>query len=131
MPPNSPQQPLLIYYKTTLGISFLIIGAIALAFSIWMAVQSQAFSALALLGLIILVFGVFCLNRPYFLLESRQITVYNLLGMEAKRYTFESWEYVKADSKRIYIDDNGITKKVAVAPWLVKTDDWTAVRNLL
>ncbi|NJM98635.1 MAG: hypothetical protein HC800_17090 [Phormidesmis sp. RL_2_1] len=76
-------------------------------------------------------FGFYCLNRPYFLLEPRQLTVYNLLGLVSKRYTFDSWDVVKADSRRIYIDDAGITKKVPVAPWLVKPDDWLAMRKLL
>jgi len=73
----------------------------------------------------------FTAKRPYFLLEPRQLTVYNLLGTVTKRYSFESWDVVKADSRRIYIDNAGITIKVAVAPWLVKSEDWLAMRQLL
>lgn len=76
-------------------------------------------------------FGCYCWRRPYFSLDTQRLTVYNLLGMEKKRYTFDSWEFVKADSRRIYIDDNGITKKVPVTPWLVRREDWAALRSLL
>ena len=131
MSPNRLQQPLLAHYTTTLGISLLTVGAIALLVSVGMAMQSQGSFLLVIFGLLFLFLGVYSLNRPYFLLEPRQLTVYNLLGMKKKHYTFESWEFVKADNRRIYIDDNGITKKVPVAPWLVNTEDWRTMRNLL
>ncbi|MEL6468108.1 MAG: hypothetical protein AAFQ74_00135 [Cyanobacteria bacterium J06623_4] len=131
MQSNSAQQHLTAHYKTTLGVFFVVSGALILVFSVWSALQGQFSPALGILGLVLFVFGFYCLHRPYFLLEPRQLTVYNLLGMATKRYTFESWDFVKADSRRIYIDENGITRKVPVAPWLVKPDDWMRVRKLL
>lgn len=86
---------------------------------------------MSLLGVLVILFGFYCLHRPYFLLEPRRLTVYNILGVVKKEYTFDSWDVVKADSRRIYIDDDGITKKVPVAPWLVKADDWLAMREML
>ena len=86
---------------------------------------------LVAMSVLLFLFGFYCLRRPYFLLEPRQLTVYNLFGLVTKRYTFTSWEVVKADGRRIYIDDGGITQKVPVAPWLAKTDDWLAMRKLL
>ncbi len=135
MQPNRSEHHLTAYYKITLSLFFIVSGGLGLAGSLWIAFQAQGpvFQAVlsALLFLSIVLFGIYCLNRPYFLLEPRQLTVYNLLGIVTKRYTFESWDVVKADSRRIYIDDKGITKKVSVAPWLVKTDDWLAMRKLL
>ncbi len=123
------------YYKITLSLFFLVSGGVGLLASLWFALSAQSISFQPILGallfLSVVLFGVYCLNRPYFLLEPRQLTVYNILGIATKRYTFESWDVVKADSRRIYIDDQGITKKVPVAPWLVKSDDWTAMRKLL
>ena len=102
------------------------------AYYTWSATQvGDGLSPFVGLAVVFFGFGCYCWQRPYFLLEPQQLTVYNLLGMEKKRYTFESWEFVKADSRRIYIDDNGITKKVAVVPWLVRSDDWAIVRRLL
>ncbi|WP_038016073.1 hypothetical protein [Synechococcus sp. PCC 7335] len=132
MQPADSSQRLMAYYNKTPGVLFLAGGMVGTAYSLWSATQ-VSISLLPLAGLAIgfFGFGCYCLQRPYFLLEAHQLTVYNLLGMEKKRYTFESWEFVKADSRRIYIDDNGITKKVPVAPWLVKRDDWAAMRSLL
>ncbi|MGD1898054.1 MAG: hypothetical protein ACFB16_13995 [Phormidesmis sp.] len=132
MQPNRPQQNLTAYYKTTLGAFFLISGVLLVLYSLWLLSQ-PAGSTFALLGigLLLFAFGFYCLHRPCFVLEPRQLTVYNLLGLMTKRYTFESWEFVKADSRRIYIDENGITIKVSVFPWLVNSDDWTAMRKML
>lgn len=126
---QSPKR-LTAYYTTTLGICFLVGSALGLGASLWLASKASVLP-LAALCILVFVFGCSCLNRPYFLLEPRQLTVYNLLGLVSKRYTFESWEVVKADSRRIYIDNGGITIKVAVAPWLVKTDDWMTMRKML
>ena len=135
MPSNSPQQRLKAHYKTTLGALFSITGGIGLAFSLWSMAQTNPsanyLSSLSALSAVLFLFGLYCLNRPYFLLEPTQLTVYNLLGRVSKRYTFESWAVVKADSRRIYIDDDGITKKVPVSPLLVSTEDWLALREML
>lgn len=132
MQPIRSSQQLMAYYNKTPGAFFLLVGAIGTAYGIWRATQiGSQLSPLVGLAVVSLGFGCYCWQRPYFLLEPQRLTVYNLLGMEKKRYSFESWEVVKADSRRIYIDDNGITKKVAVAPWLARGEDWTAMRNLL
>jgi hypothetical protein len=136
MQPHRSEPHLTAYYTITLSLFFIVSGGLGLLASLWMAFQSQGgFLSQAILSallfLSVVLFGVYCLDRPYFLLEPRQLTVYNLLGLVTQRYTFESWDVVKADSRRIYIDDQGITKKVSVAPWLVKTDDWMAMRKLL
>lgn len=128
---TSSQQQLTAYYKKTLGLFFLVLGGLGLITSVYLFVQGSIILPLIFLCVLLCLFGAYCLRRPYFLLEPRQLTVYNLLGIVTKRYTFDSWEFVKADNRRIYIDDNGITKKVSVAPWLVKTDDWLTMRELL
>ena len=106
-------------------------GVAGFAFSLWNASQTSQFSPLIALAVLLFLFGLYCLNRPYFLLEPRQLTVYTLIGSVSKRYKFESWEVVKADSRRIYIDDDGITKKVAVLPWLASREDWLTMREML
>ena len=127
----SSQQHLTAHYKMALGTLLAIGGAAGLALSIWNATQTSQFSPLIGVAALLFCFGLYCLNRPYFLLEPHQLTVYNLLGTVSKRYTFDSWEVVKADSRRIYIDDDGITKKVPVIPLLASTKDWLAMRELL
>ena len=130
-PTHSPRN-LTAYYKTTLGAFFLIGGLSLVIGSLWVTFQVGAnLLLLAILGTLLFIFGCFCFRRPCFLLEPRQLTVYYLIGLKKKRYTFESWEFVIADSRRIYIDENGITIKVAVLPWLVKTEDWMAMRKML
>lgn len=135
MQPNRSEMRLTAYYKITLSLFFLMSGGLGCLVSLWIAMNDQSIATHAFLGallfLSVVLFGLYCLRRPYFLLEPRQLTVYNLFGIVTKRYTFESWDVVKADSRRIYIDDDGITKKVPVAPWLVKSDDWIAMRKLL
>ena len=128
MQPIRSQQNLTAYYKTTLSIFFIICGALVIIASLWIV---KTLSLSAVLGVLFILFGLYCLHRPYFLLEPRRLTVYNILGIVKKQYTFESWDVVKADNRRIYIDDDGITKKVPVAPWLVKAEDWMAVRRML
>jgi len=129
---NRPQQKLLAYYKTTVGAFFSVGGLLLALYSLWAAIRSDSlFLALAAVGVVLFMFGFYSLNRPCFLLEPNQLTVYNLLGGTTKRYTFESWEFVKADNRRIYIDKNGITIKVSVLPWLVKADDWMTMRKML
>jgi len=128
MQPIRSQQNLTAYYKTTLSIFFIACGAAGIVASVWMA---KTFSLPAVLSGLVILFGLYCLHRPYFLLEPRKLTVYNILGLVKKQYTFDSWDVVKADSRRIYIDDEGITKKVPVAPWLVKAEDWLAMRKML
>lgn len=126
------QQRLTAHYKTTLGVLFATSGAAGIAYSLWSASQSNQFSLFVVLAAALLfLFGLYCLKRPYFLLEPRQLTVYSLIGSVSRRYTFDSWEVVKADSRRIYIDDDGITKKVAVLPWLASSEDWLTMRELL
>ncbi|PZO11360.1 MAG: hypothetical protein DCF25_19535 [Leptolyngbya foveolarum] len=127
----SSQQRLTAHYKTTLGALLAVSGAAGFTLSLWNTSQTSRFSPLVGVAVLLFGFGLYCLNRPYFLLEPRQLTVYNLLGSVSKRYTFDSWEVVKADSRRIYIDDDGITKKVSVLPWLASTKDWIAMRELL
>ncbi|MGD1865230.1 MAG: hypothetical protein ACFB0D_11800 [Phormidesmis sp.] len=132
MSSTRPPRQLTAYYKTTLGALFLASGLLAVLYSLWMTLQvGTNLIILAVVGALLLGFGCYCLHRPCFLLEPRQLTVYNLLGLTTKRYTFESWEFVKADSRRIYIDENGITIKVSVLPWLVNTEDWTTMRKML
>ena len=135
MPTTRPEPHLTAYYTITLSLFFLVSGGVGIVVSIWAAINITPPSSQpvlsALLCVMVMIFGLYCLNRPYFLLEPRQLTVYNLFGVVTRRYTFDSWEVVKADSRRIYIDDEGITKKVPVAPWLVKSDDWTSMRKLL
>lgn len=131
MQPGSSQQPLTAYYKTILAVFFWLSGSVGFAFSFWLAAKPQVFSPLAAISILLVLFGFYCLRRPYFLLEPRQLTVYNLFGRVAKRYTFASWETVKADNRRIYIDEGGITQKVSVAAWLVKPNDWGKLRKLL
>ncbi|MFK8185682.1 MAG: hypothetical protein AB8B99_20085 [Phormidesmis sp.] len=128
MQPIHSQQNLTAYYKTTLSIFFVVCGAFAIIASILIA---KTLSLMTVLGVLVILFGLYCLHRPYFLLEPRKLTVYNILGLVKKQYTFESWAVVKADNRRIYIDDGGITKKVPVAPWLVKAEDWLAMRKML
>lgn len=128
MQPTRSQKNLTAYYKTTLSFFFITCGALGLIASLWVA---KSLSLSSLLGVLVILFGLYCLHRPYFLLEPRKLTVYNILGLVKKQYTFDSWDVVKADSRRIYIDDQGITKKVPVAPWLVKADDWLAMRKML
>ena len=127
----SSQQCLTAHYKTTWGALLAISGAAGFVLSLWNAAQINHFSPLIGVAALLFCFGLYCLNRPYFLLEPHQITVYNLIGIVSKRYTFDSWEVVKADSRRIYIDDDGITKKVSVLPWLASSKDWIAMRELL
>jgi hypothetical protein len=132
MQPTRSSQQLMAYYNKTPGALLLAGGATGVAYYLWSATQiGSQLSPFVGLAAIVFGLGCYCWRRPYFLLEPQQITVYSLLGIEKKRYSFESWEFVKADSRRIYIDDNGITKKVAVAPWLVRRDDWAAMRSLL
>ncbi len=130
MQPSSLQQPFKAYYKTTLAVFFWLSGSAGFLSSFWLTSQAQTF-ALAATGALLFLFGFYCLRRPYFLLEPCQLTVYNLFGLVTKRYTFDSWKVIKADNRRIYIDDDGITRKVPVASWLAKTDDWAAMRKLL
>ena len=127
MQPIRSQQNLTAYYKKTLSIVFIFGGVLGMVASLWMMKMFLP----ALLGALVILFGLYCMHRPYFLLEPRKLTVYNILGLVKKQYTFESLDVVKADNRRIYIDDGGITKKVPVAPWLVKAEDWLAMRKML
>ncbi|CAN5807258.1 hypothetical protein BH23CYA1_BH23CYA1_17140 [soil metagenome] len=130
-----PGQPdprhLTAYFKTAVGGSLLAGGGLCTVFGLSAGVQAHQVSTLAAIGVLVSLLGWVCLRRPYFLLEPHQLTVYGLFGMPTRRYTFESWDVVKADSRHIYIDDGGITKKVPVLPWLVKTGDWLTLRELL
>ena len=125
------QQRLTAHYKTTFGVLVLVGGALSLIVGLSVILQGGGLSPLAPLGALLLLVGSYCVRHPYFLLEPRQITVYRLFGIATKRYTFESWEVVKADDRRIYIDDDGITKTVPVMPWLVNADDWRTMRKML
>lgn len=135
MQPRRSEPHLTAYYKITPSLFFWVSGGLGLAAVLWITFQNQDVSIQAVLGallfLTVVLFGVYCRERPYFLLEPHQLTVYNLLGVVTNQYTFDSWDVVKADSRCIYIDDKGITIKVPVAPWLVKADDWLAMRKLL
>ena len=125
------QQRLTAHYKTTLGVLFAMSGAVGFSYALWSASQTDRFSPWIALTALLFFFGLYCLRRPYFLLEPRQLTVYTLIGSVSKRYKFDSWEVVKADSRRIYIDDGGITKKVSVLPWLASSEDWLTMREML
>ena len=129
MQSGSSQQPFKAYYKTTLAVFFWLSGIVGCLLSFWFGIWA-AFLLVAT-SILLFLWGFYCLRRPYFLLEPRQLTVYTLFGLVTRRYTFVSWEVVKADSRHIYLDDGGITKKVPVTPWLVKSADWAAMRKLL
>ena len=127
---RSPKR-LTAHYKRTLGILFLAGGGISLILGIGLLIKGSGLSPLVPLGALLLLVGSYCVRHPYFLIENRQITVYRLFGIATKRYTFESWDVVKADDRRIYIDDGGITKTVPVTPWIVNSEDWRELREML
>lgn len=130
-PIQTVPQHLTAYYKKAVGGVLLAGGGLCAVFGLSAVVQTRQVSSLAAIGILVFLLGWVCLRRPYFLLEPQQLTVYGLFGLPTRRYTFESWDVVKADNRRIYIDDEGITRKVPVIPWLVKTSDWLTLRELL
>ena len=130
-PDQHDPRHLTAYYKGAVGGSLLASGGLCMAYGLSAVVQAREISSLGAIGGLVFLLGWVCLRRPYFLLEPHQLTVHGLFGMPTRRYTFESWDVVKADSRHIYIDEGGITKKVPVLPWLVKKSDWLALRELL
>ena len=128
---SSSHEQLTARYKTTLGVLLALGGAAGVALSLWSFSQGNQLSPIIIFPALLFFFGLYCTNRPYFLLEPRQLTVYTLLGSVSKRYQFDSWDVVKADSRRIYIDNDGITKKVSVLPLLASSEDWVAMREML
>ena len=127
---RSPKR-LTAHYKRPLGAFFLGGGSLSLVIGLSVLLRDGGLSPLIPLGVLFLLVGSYCVRHPYFLIENRQITVYRLFGIATKRYTFESWDVVKADNRRIYIDDGGITKTVPVTPWLVNNEDWQELREML
>ena len=113
-------------YKTTLAWAIIAMGLINLLLGVWLLLLGQLVSA-GILGILFLIVGYLYLKRPYFEVKPDRITIYNLLGNVVKRYPLTPHEQLRVKDNKLLIEQAGMERKVAVARFLVKNEDWEAL----
>ncbi len=113
-------------YKTTLAWAIIAMGLINLLLGVWLLLLGQLVSA-GILGILFLIVGYLYLKRPYFEVKPDRITIYNLLGNVVKRYPLTPHEQLTVKDNKLLIEQAGMERKVAVARFLVKNEDWEAL----
>jgi hypothetical protein len=112
------------YFKQGWGITFIILGIVLLILNM-MLLNSRGSNPMGLLmGAMITAIGALYLTRPAFELRSNELVMFNLLGMELKRYPFGSLRDFQVIGGKIYIASEGSSKKVRISKAMIRSTDW-------
>lgn len=112
------------YFKQGWGISFIILGIILLILNL-MLLNTRGSNPMGLLmGAMITAMGALYLTRPAFELRSNELVLFNLFGMELKRYPFGSLRDFQVMNNKIYISSEGSSKKVRISKAMIRSNDW-------
>ncbi len=120
-------------YQLWIGATFLTIGSVTAAMSLWAMLLEGGFMGAAVLGVLLMAVGFLYLTRPYFAIAPNRLTVYNLLGNAVKRYPFGSFSRLSIENATLYIESSyadGTREKANISRWMVRSADWKRLQAL-
>jgi len=125
---NLPVQPkkrnMKAYYKQGWGISYIVLGAVLLVLNFMLINMGKNNPMGLVLGSLLILIGILNLLRPVFELRANELVLFNLLGMEVKRYAFNHISDFQVIDGKVFIASGGKSKRVRISKMMVKTSDW-------
>ena len=115
-----------VYYKQGWGIFFVVFGIILVGLNMMLINMGAGRGFQVFFCLFITFIGIMYLLKPYFELRSHEIVLFNLFGMELKRYTFENLNQLQVLDNKVYLNTDGRSKKLRLSKFMSRTDDWEA-----
>ncbi len=119
-----------ITYNKVLAYAFIMLGAINVAFGGWLLLLRN-FNYSLIIGFILLLLAALYLTRPYFTLETSQVTVSAMVGPVKRTFFFRSPEDLKIEGSRLSVRDGERWKRVPVYRWMSDAADWKAMQSKL
>jgi hypothetical protein len=112
-----------VRYNPVLGVVTLVIGGACLFLGLWLMALGE-FSPAVFPGLLVTLFGVLYLVRPYFRVNTQSVELAALIGPMKRTFPFQTLEV--DGGKLVAIRPDGSRKKVPVARWMAHSGDWAA-----
>lgn len=112
------------YFKQGWGITFIVMGIVLLILNM-MLLNTRGSNPMGLvMGAMITVIGALYLTRPAFELRNNELVMFNLLGMELKRYPFGNLRDFQVIGGKVFIASEGVSKKVRISKAMIRSTDW-------
>ena len=115
-----------IYYKQGWGIFFIVFGLILTGLNLMLLNMGAGRGFQVVFCLFLTFIGVMYLSKPYFELRSNEIVLFNLFGMELKRYAFTDLNQLQVLDGKVYLNTEGQSKKLRLSKFMSRTADWEA-----
>jgi hypothetical protein len=112
-----------VRYNPAVGVVSLVIGGVCLFLGLWLMALGE-FSPAIFPGLMVTLFGVLYLVRPYFWVNSTSVETAALIGPLKRTFPFQTLEV--DGGKLVAISQDGSRKKVPVTRWMAHSGDWAA-----
>jgi hypothetical protein len=112
------------YYKQGWGVSFIIMGIVLLILNFMLINMGKNNPMGLVMGGFICFIGAMYLTRPAFELRANELVLFNLFGMEVKRYAFGKLSDFQLVDGKVYIATEGQSKRVRISKMMVKNTDW-------
>lgn len=119
------------YYKQGWGITFIILGIVLLVLHLMLANMGQVRIMQIVLGIFICIMGAMYMSKPCFELRNNELVLFNLFGMELKRYPFEKLSDFQVNGNKIELYSNGKLTRVKISKAMVRTEDWDAFIKMI
>ena len=119
------------YYKQGWGISFIVLGLVLLVLNFMLINMGKSNPMGLVLGIFITFMGAMYLSRAALELRANELVMFNLFGMEIKRYPFDKLSDFQIVDGKIYLSTNGQSKRVRISRAMIRTADWDLLMRKL
>ncbi|HYG49444.1 MAG TPA: hypothetical protein VD905_01015 [Flavobacteriales bacterium] len=113
-----------VYFKQGWGIGFTISGIVLFCANIWLLSVGHGQPLQLLVCAMLTLIGIMYLVQPYFELRPNEIVLFNRLGMEARRYPFNSYADLQVIDNKVYVNMHGKSRKVNIGKFMAKPHEW-------
>jgi len=112
------------YFKPGWGVTFLVLGLALIILNFMLIGKTNRNPIAVVPGFLITFSGIMYLTRPVFELRATELVMFNLLGMEVKRYNFSNLSDFQVVDGKIFLASEGKSKRVRISKIMVKSADW-------
>lgn len=113
-----------VHFKQGWGITFIIMGVVLLFLNLILLNMGAGRGLQLFFSLFLTFIGVMYLIKPYFELRSNEVVLFNLMGMEMKRYRFEKLSDMQVMNGRVYLNTEGKSVKLKIGPMMARSNEW-------
>lgn len=113
-----------VYYNQAWGIFFVVFGVILVGLNLMLLNMGAGRGFQVFFCLFITFIGIMYLTKPYFELRLNEIVLFNLFGMEIKRYAFNNISQLQVLDGKIYLNMDGNSKKLRLSKYMSRQTDW-------